>query len=48
MRSDVSSPFMLPARSSPVRALVLNAVGDVGNPALGEQRFRQALAQALS
>lgn len=48
MRSPVLSPFMLPARSSPVRALDLNAVGDVGNPALGEQHVRQALAQALS
>jgi hypothetical protein len=46
MRSRVLIPLMLLAMSSPVQALDLHALWDFGNPALSEQRFRQALAQA--
>jgi len=46
MRSRVLTPLMLLAMSSPVQALDLNTLWDFGNPALSEQRFRQALAQA--
>lgn len=46
MRSRVLTPLMLLAMSSPVQALDLSALWDFGNPALSEQRFRQALAQA--
>jgi tetratricopeptide (TPR) repeat protein len=46
MRSRVLTPLMLLAMSSPVQALDLSTLWDFGNPALSEQRFRQALAQA--
>ncbi|MEI8266141.1 MAG: tetratricopeptide repeat protein [Betaproteobacteria bacterium] len=46
MRSRVLPPLMLLAMSSPVQALDLHALWDFGNPALSEQRLRQALAQA--
>lgn len=46
MRSRVLTPLMLLAMSSPVQALDLSTLWDFGNPALSEQRFRLALAQA--
>ena len=46
MRSRVLPLLMLLAMSSPIKALDLSALWDFGNPALSEQRFRQALAQA--
>lgn len=45
MRSRAFTLLLL-AISSTVQALDLNALWDFGNPALSEQRFRQALAQA--
>mgnify|MGYP006282743447 CR=1 FL=1 len=45
MRSRIVTLLLL-AISSTVQALDLNALWDFGNPALSEQRFRQALAQA--
>ena len=46
MRRHLLCPLLLFMSSNTAMALDLNTLWDFGNPALSEQRFRQALAQA--